>query len=82
LDPRASIKYALWDHVILGAENDYVQLNADPHADLDRGGPLVPIHINAGVDIQALSARLCLKNSAADGLGKDHCSQTARRTPF
>jgi outer membrane immunogenic protein len=57
----ASIEYALWDHVILGAEYDYVQLNADRTLTSTPVGPLAPIHVSAGVDIQALSARLTFK---------------------
>jgi len=57
----AAIEYALWDHVILGAEYDYVQFNADQTLTSTAVGPLVPIHVHAGVDIQALTARLTFK---------------------
>ena len=57
----ASIEYALWGHVILGAEYDYVQFNADRTLTSTAVGPLVPIHAHAGVDIQALTGRLTFK---------------------
>jgi len=57
----ASIEYALWDHVILGAEYDYVQFNADQTLTPTAVGPLVPIHVHAGVDMQAVTARLTFK---------------------
>ena len=57
----ASLEYALWDHVILGAEYDYVQLNADRTLTSTAVGPLVPIQVHAGVDVQALTARLTFK---------------------
>jgi outer membrane immunogenic protein len=57
----ASLEYALWDHVILGAEYDYVQLNADRTLTPTAVGPLVPVHVQAGVDVQALTARLTFK---------------------
>jgi outer membrane immunogenic protein len=57
----ASIEYALWEHVILGAAYDYVQFNADQTQTSTALGPLVPIHAHAGVDIQALTTRLTFK---------------------
>jgi len=57
----AFIEYALWDHVILGAEYDYVQFNADRTQASTAVGPLVPTHVHAGVDIQSLTARLTFK---------------------
>ena len=56
----ASMEYALWDHVILGAEYDFVQFNSD--RTLPPGaGALVPIHVHAAVVEQALTARLTFK---------------------
>ena len=57
----ASIEYALWDHVILGTEYDYVQFNADQTLTPRAVGPLNPIHVHAGVDMQAVTARLTFK---------------------
>jgi outer membrane immunogenic protein len=54
----ASMQYALRDHVILGAEYDYVQFNADRALTSTAVGPLVPTQVHAGVDVQALTARL------------------------
>jgi outer membrane immunogenic protein len=55
----ASLEYAVWDHVILGVEYDYVQLNAG-RTQL----PVVPgpaTHVDSGIDIQSLTARLSFK---------------------
>jgi outer membrane immunogenic protein len=57
----ASIEYALWDHVILGAQYDYMQFNGDRTLTSTAVGPVVPTHVHAGVDIQSLTARLTFK---------------------
>jgi len=56
----ATIEYALWDHVILGAEYDFVQFNAD-RALPPPAGALVPIHVHAAVVDQSVTARLTFK---------------------
>jgi hypothetical protein len=48
-----SIEYALRDHIIIGAESDDRQCNADGTLTSTGVGPLMPIHLHAGVDIQA-----------------------------
>jgi outer membrane immunogenic protein len=54
----ASIEYAAWDHVILGVQYDYVQLN--PGGRIQSVGPPIT-RIDAGVDIQSVTARLTFK---------------------
>ena len=56
----ASIEYALWDHVILGAEYDYVQFNVNPTL-APGAGALAPIHLHAAVNVQSVTARLTFK---------------------
>ena len=54
----ASIEYAVWDHVILGVEYDYVELN--PGGRIQSLAPVIT-HVDAGVDIQSITARLSFK---------------------
>lgn len=57
----AGLEYALLDHVILGVEYDYVQLNAANRTQVPSaiGPPLS--HVVGGVDIQSVTARLSFK---------------------
>ena len=36
----AGIEYAVWDHVILGVEYDYVELNTGTRTQIPAGGPV------------------------------------------
>ncbi len=56
----ASLEYALWDHVILGVEYDYVQLNTGNRNQIPAAGP-PGTQVEAGVDIQTVTARLSFK---------------------
>jgi outer membrane immunogenic protein len=56
------LEYALWDHVVLGVEYDYVRLNVGTRNQTPTGvGPAGTQVTDAGVDIQAVTARLSFK---------------------
>jgi len=58
----AGIEYAVWDHVIVGVQYDYVQLNTGTRTQTPTAiGPVGPTHTNGGVDIQSVTARLSFK---------------------
>jgi outer membrane immunogenic protein len=56
----ASLEYAVWDHVILGIEYDYVQLNVGRTQSV-----APPSLIDAGIDMQSVTARLSFKFGGA-----------------
>ncbi len=57
----AGLEYALWEHVILGVEYDYVQLNPGTRTQTPTLLGPAGTHVNAGVDIQSVTARLSFK---------------------
>lgn len=57
----AGLEYALWDHVILGVEYDYVQLNTGSRNQVPAAGGPAGTHVEGGVDIQTVTARLSFK---------------------
>jgi outer membrane immunogenic protein len=59
----AGIEYALWPHVIVGVEYDYVELNPGDRTrtQVVVGVGPVPVHIHAGLDTQSVTARLSYK---------------------
>ncbi|HZT47294.1 MAG TPA: outer membrane beta-barrel protein [Hyphomicrobiaceae bacterium] len=57
----AGLEYALWDHVILGVEYDYIQLNPGTRTQEPVGAGPSGTHISGGVDIQSVTARLSFK---------------------
>lgn len=60
------LEYALWDHVILGVEYDYVKLNVGSRNQVEAaGGPAGTTVTNAGIDTQMVTARLSFKFGGA-----------------
>jgi outer membrane immunogenic protein len=57
----AGIEYALWPHVIVGVEYDYVELNPGNRTQVAVGTGPVGTHIHAGLDTQSVTARLSYK---------------------
>jgi outer membrane immunogenic protein len=57
----AGLEYALWDHVILGAEYNYIMLNSNTHDQIPGPGGPVGTHAGGGVDLQSVTARLSFK---------------------
>jgi outer membrane immunogenic protein len=57
----AGIEYALWPHVIVGVEYDYVELNPGNRTQVAVGAGPVGTHIHAGLDTQSVTARLSYK---------------------
>jgi outer membrane immunogenic protein len=57
----AGIEYALWPHVIVGVEYDYVELNPGNRTQVAAGAGPVGTHIHAGLDTQSVTARLSYK---------------------
>jgi outer membrane immunogenic protein len=56
----AGLEYALWQHVILGVEYNYIKFNAD--RDLVGTGVVPPATLtDSGIDIQSVTARLSFK---------------------
>jgi outer membrane immunogenic protein len=56
------LEYALWNHVIIGVAYDYVRLNVDTRDQVATAvGPPATQVIDAGVDIQMVTARLSFK---------------------
>ena len=56
------LEYALWDHVILGVEYDYVKLNVGSRLQTPTGaGPTGTTVTEAGIDTQIVTARLSFK---------------------
>lgn len=58
----AGIEYALWQHVILGVEYNYVQLNTDVRTQTLAPAALPGVHLADGItDFQSITARLSFK---------------------
>jgi outer membrane immunogenic protein len=57
----AGLEYALWEHVILGVEYNYVELNTGTRAQIPAGAGPAGTHVNASLDIQSATARLSFK---------------------
>ena len=58
----AGLEYALWNHIIIGAEYDYVKLIVGNRSQIPAGGGAAVNQVtNAGVDIQSVTARLSFK---------------------
>jgi len=57
----AGIEYALWPHIIVGVEYDYVELNPGNRTQVAVGAGPVGTHIRAGFDTQSVTARLSYK---------------------
>ena len=57
----AGIEYALWPHIIVGVEYDYVELNPGNRAQVAVGAGPVGTHIHGGLDTQSVTARLSYK---------------------
>jgi outer membrane immunogenic protein len=57
----AGLEYALREHLILGVEYNYVELNPGTRTQNAVGTGPVGTHIQAGVDIQSVTARLSFK---------------------
>jgi outer membrane immunogenic protein len=57
----AGIEYALWPHIIVGVEYDYVELNPSNRPQVAVGTGPVGTHIHAGLDMQSVTARLSYK---------------------
>jgi len=57
----AGLEYALWEHVILGVEYNYVELNTGTRAQIPAGTGPAGTHVNASLDIQSATARLSFK---------------------
>jgi outer membrane immunogenic protein len=56
------LEYALWEHVIVGVEYDYVKLSVGTRDQVPTAaGPLGTQVTDAGVDIQSVTARLSVK---------------------
>lgn len=56
------LEYALWNHIIIGVEYDYVKLNVGDRDQIATGaGPLGTQVTDAGVDLQMVTARLSFK---------------------
>jgi len=64
----AGIEYAVWEHVILGVEYNYVELNPGTRAQV--AAAPTGTHVAGGVDIQSVTARLSFKfgGSLADAV--------------
>jgi len=57
----AGIEYALWPHIIVGIEYDYVELNPGNHRQAAIGAGPIGTHIHPGLDVQSVTARLSYK---------------------
>jgi outer membrane immunogenic protein len=58
----AGLEYALWEHVVIGVEYDYVKFNIGTRNQIPAaGGPAINQVTDAGVDIQSVTARLSFK---------------------
>ncbi|HJU32414.1 MAG TPA: outer membrane beta-barrel protein [Hyphomicrobiaceae bacterium] len=57
----ASVEYALWNHVVLGAQYDYVHFNVGDRLQIPSGAGPVGTRSAGGVDIQSVTARLSFK---------------------
>jgi outer membrane immunogenic protein len=66
----AGIEYALWEHVIIGAEYNYIELNPGTRAQTPTAAGPAGTHVFGGVDIQSVTARLSFKfgGSLADAV--------------
>src|SRR5215813_2677747 len=60
----AGIEYALWPHIIVGVEYDYIGLGSGTRAQEAVGAGPVGTHIHAHLDTQTVMARLSYKFSA------------------
>jgi outer membrane immunogenic protein len=57
----AGIEYALWSHIIVGVEYDYVELNPGSRTQVAVGTGPVGTHIHGSLDTQSVTARLSYK---------------------
>lgn len=58
----AGLEYALWNHIIVGVEYDYVKLIVGNRSQIPAGGGAAVNQVtNAGVDMQSVTARLSFK---------------------
>jgi outer membrane immunogenic protein len=57
----ASVEYALWNHVVLGVQYDYVHFNVSNRLQIPAGAAPVGTLAGGEVDIQSVTARLSFK---------------------
>jgi outer membrane immunogenic protein len=57
----AGIEYALWPHIIVGVEYDYIELNPGSRTQVAVGTGPVGTHIHGSLDTQSVTARLSYK---------------------
>jgi opacity protein-like surface antigen len=57
----AGLEYALWQHVIIGVEYDYIAFHPGTRAQTPVGVGPPNTNVTSGVDVQSVTARLSFK---------------------